>query len=64
MQITDYELLWGLSRLLETKLYLDGGLGFGAARAMDIFGRRRIDRPQKKAVSLCWNERFIIWGKQ
>ena len=34
---------------------------FGAASAMDIFGRRRIDRPQKKAVSLCWNERFIIW---
>ena len=30
-----------------------GGLGFGAASAMDIFGRRRIDGPQKKAVSLC-----------
>ena len=53
MQITDYELLWGLSRLLETKLWLDGGLGFGAASAMDIFGRRRIDRSQKKAVSSC-----------
>ena len=30
-----------------------GSLGFGSARAMDIFGRRRIDRPQKKALSLC-----------